>query len=92
MLFSGAVALTAAATLVVGPLSFVGLMAPHIARELGLSRALPQILGAALCGGGLMVIADFIGRTAAFPYQLPAGLLSALVGAPFLMLLLWKRN
>lgn len=92
MLFSGAVALTAAATLVVGPLSFVGLMAPHIARELGLKRAMPQLLGAALCGGALMVIADFIGRTAAFPYQLPAGLLSALVGAPFLMLLLWKHR
>lgn len=92
MLFSGAVALTAAATLVVGPLSFVGLMAPHLARELGMKRAMPQLLGAALCGGGLMVFADFIGRTAAFPYQLPAGLLSALVGAPFLMMLLWKRR
>ena len=76
----------------VGPLSFVGLMAPHIARELGLKRALPQLAGAALCGAALMVIADFIGRNAHFPYQLPAGLLSALVGAPFLMLLLLKRR
>jgi len=92
LLFTAAVGLTAAATLVVGPLSFVGLMAPHIARELGLKRALPQLLGAALCGAALMVIADFIGRNAHFPYQLPAGLLSALVGAPFLMLLLLKRR
>ena len=92
LLFAAAVGLTAAATLVVGPLSFVGLMAPHIARELGLKRALPQLAGAALCGAALMVIADFIGRNAHFPYQLPAGLLSALVGAPFLMLLLLKRR
>lgn len=91
ILFAAAIGLTAAATLVIGPLSFVGLMAPHIAREIGLKRALPQLVGAALCGAALMVLADFIGRNASFPYQLPAGLLSALVGAPFLMLLLLKR-
>ncbi|WP_349369057.1 Fe(3+)-hydroxamate ABC transporter permease FhuB [Salinarimonas sp.] len=79
---------TATATLVVGPLSFVGLMAPHVTRELGLARGLPQVAGAALAGAGLMVVADWLGRVMDFPYQLPAGLISALVGAPLLMLLL----
>ncbi|MEW5422996.1 Fe(3+)-hydroxamate ABC transporter permease FhuB [Amorphus sp. 3PC139-8] len=87
-----AVGLTAAGTLVVGPLSFVGLMAPHVARELGLRRALPQIIGAALCGATIMVVADFVGRNAGFPYELPAGLVSALVGAPVLLLLLRRRQ
>lgn len=80
--------LTAAATLIVGPLSFVGLMAPHIARRLGFARCLPQLAAAALLGAIIMVTADLLGRTIHFPWQLPAGLLSALIGAPFLLLLL----
>jgi iron complex transport system permease protein len=84
--------MTAAATLTVGPLSFVGLMAPHLAREAGLTRALPQMSGAALIGGGLMVAADFAGRTIAAPYQIPAGLISALIGAPCLMILMSRKG
>ncbi|TCQ97131.1 iron complex transport system permease protein [Neorhizobium sp. JUb45] len=91
-LFGLAGLMTAAATLTVGPLSFVGLMGPHLAREAGLTRALPQMVGAALIGGGLMVLADLIGRTAVAPYQIPAGLVSALIGAPFLMILLSRRQ
>ena len=91
-LFGLAGLMTAAATLTVGPLSFVGLMGPHFARELGLTRALPQMIGAALIGGGLMTAADFLGRTIAAPYQIPAGLVSALIGAPCLMLLLGKKR
>lgn len=87
-LFSLAAGMTAAATLVVGPLSFIGLMGPHLARELGMRRAMPQLAGAALAGGGLMVLADWFGRMIAFPYQIPAGLVSALVGAPLLLILL----
>lgn len=81
-LFGLAGLMTAAATLTVGPLSFVGLMGPHLAREAGLTRATPQMVAAALIGGGLIVAADFVGRTVAAPYQIPAGLVSALIGAP----------
>lgn len=91
-LFSLAAGMTAAATLVVGPLSFIGLMGPHLARELGMRRAMPQLAGAALAGGGLMVLADWFGRMIAFPYQIPAGLVSALVGAPLLLILLLRRR
>lgn len=80
--------LTAAATLVVGPLSFVGLMAPHGARMAGLTRALPQLLGAILLGAILMALADWGARSLAFPYQLPVGLFATLVGGPYLMWLL----
>lgn len=90
-LFSLAVLLTAAGTMVVGPLSFIGLMAPHIARQLGLLRARAQLLGAACAGAAVLVLADWVGRNLAFPYQLPAGLVSALVGAPLLLLLLRRR-
>lgn len=83
--------LTAAATLVAGPLSFVGLVAPQVARLAGLARAAPQLAGAALVGAAIMVAADFVGRMAFFPYQLPAGLVATLVGGPFLMWLLARR-
>ncbi|MGV8937092.1 MAG: Fe(3+)-hydroxamate ABC transporter permease FhuB [Allorhizobium sp.] len=90
-LFGLAGLLSAGATLTVGPLSFIGLMAPHLARECGLLRARPQMAASALIGGALMVMADWTGRTIVFPYQIPAGLVSALVGAPFLMVLLRRR-
>jgi iron complex transport system permease protein len=52
---------------------------------------MPQMIGASLIGGGLMVAADFVGRTIVSPYQIPAGLVSALIGAPFLMLMMRRK-
>jgi iron complex transport system permease protein len=83
-----AAVLSAAATLIVGPLSFVGLMAPHLARMTGLHRPLPQLAGAALLGALLMGLSDWLSRTIAFPYQLPVGLFATLIGGPYLMWLL----
>lgn len=85
-----AASLTAAATLIVGPLSFVGLIAPHITRMSGFRRAGPQLLMTAIVGGGLMVTADWAGRMVAFPDQIPAGLLATFFGAPYFIWLLRK--
>jgi iron complex transport system permease protein len=87
-----AAVLTATATLIVGPLTFVGLMAPHIVLALGIRQPLPALLSAAAAGGGLMTAADWLARTVAFPLQLPTGLVAATVGAPFLMVLLSRRS
>ncbi|RWM21847.1 Fe(3+)-hydroxamate ABC transporter permease FhuB [Mesorhizobium sp.] len=83
--------LTAASTLILGPLTFIGLMAPHLARRLGLVRALPQAIGAVFAGALIMVLADWIGRTVIFPRQIPAGLVATLIGGPVLMALLRRR-
>ncbi|MDX8508344.1 Fe(3+)-hydroxamate ABC transporter permease FhuB [Mesorhizobium captivum] len=83
--------LTAASTLIVGPLTFIGLMAPHLARRLGLARALPQVVGAILAGALIMVLADWIGRALIFPRQVPAGLVVTLIGGPVVMWLLRRR-
>ncbi|MBD2793660.1 Fe(3+)-hydroxamate ABC transporter permease FhuB [Xenorhabdus szentirmaii] len=84
-------ALTAAATLMTGPLSFVGLMAPHMARMMGFKRAMPQLAMGMLLGGGLMLLADWCGRMLLFPYQIPAGLLAAFIGVPYFIVLLRRQ-
>lgn len=83
---------TGAATMLVGPVSFVGLMAPHLARAMGLARAVPFCAGAWLLGALLMLLAAFGARTASYPYDLPLGLFATLVGTPWLFVLLMKRT
>ncbi|GLK56396.1 iron complex transport system permease protein [Methylopila capsulata] len=73
-------ALTAAATLVIGPLSFVGLIGPHAARSAGCRSPASLLAGSALIGGGLLATADWIGRVALFPYEIPAGIIAMLIG------------
>ena len=87
-----AAALTATATMTIGPLSFIGLMAPHIARMMGFRRTMPHIVMSALIGGLLLVFADWCGRMMMFPYQVPAGLLSTFIGAPYFIYLLRKQS
>ena len=77
--------LTAAATVVIGPLSFVGLIAPHLARVLGQQTVGRQLIVAALAGGLLLGVADYLSRIVVYPNQLPAGLLAALVGGLYFL-------
>ncbi|PTO81530.1 Fe(3+)-hydroxamate ABC transporter permease FhuB [Vibrio splendidus] len=83
-------ALTTLCTIVIGPLSFIGLLAPHMARSLHQYRAIPQMLTAALVGAIIMVAADWIGRTLWFPWQFPAGLLASLLGGGYFLYLMRK--
>lgn len=77
--------LTASATMVIGPLSFAGLLAPHLARLMGLVRARWHLLGAAGCGALLMVSADWIGQQILFPQEVPVGVVSTLLGGAYFM-------
>lgn len=80
--------LTAIPTMLIGPLSFVGLMSPHIVRRVGLQRPLDQAFAAGLVGAVLMLAADTLGRTVLFPYEIPAGLMASLIGAPYFLFLM----
>jgi iron complex transport system permease protein len=89
---TAAVLLTAAATASVGVIAFVGLVAPHAARVL-IGRSHQWLLPlSALLGGALVLFADTVGRTALAPMQLPAGLVTALVGAPYFLWLLGRAR
>nr|WP_245206551.1 MULTISPECIES: Fe(3+)-hydroxamate ABC transporter permease FhuB [unclassified Rhizobium] len=90
MLFSAA--LTAAATLIVGPLSFVGLMAPHMARMAHPKGPGSFMLMSSIIGGLLMTLADWIGRSVDFPYEIPAGVLAAFIGCPYFILVVIRQG
>ncbi|MGB2078391.1 MAG: Fe(3+)-hydroxamate ABC transporter permease FhuB [Vibrio sp.] len=82
--------LTALAVIVVGPLSFVGLLAPHMAKSFGQYSARHQMLLACVIGNNIMLLADWLGRTIWFPWQVPAGLLASLIGGGYFIYLLRK--
>ncbi|WP_343315132.1 Fe(3+)-hydroxamate ABC transporter permease FhuB [Brucella sp. BE17] len=82
-------ALSAASTLFIGPLSFIGLMAPHLARQAGFMRAGWHLSGSIAIGICIMIFADWMARSVAFPYQLPLGLFASMIGGPYLI---WSLN
>ncbi|MEV5845249.1 iron ABC transporter permease [Streptomyces sp. NPDC051985] len=89
----GATLLTAAAVAAAGPIAFVGLVVPHLARRMvrsgGYGRVLPL---SALLGAGLLLAADVLGRVVRAPAEVPAGVMTALVGVPVLVALVRRKG
>ncbi|MFG2940071.1 FecCD family ABC transporter permease [Streptomyces sp. NPDC048282] len=89
----GATLLTAAAVAAAGPIAFVGLVVPHLARRVvrggGYGRVLPL---SALLGAGLLLAADVLGRVVRAPAEVPAGVMTALVGVPVLVALVRRKG
>ncbi|WP_436838617.1 FecCD family ABC transporter permease [Nocardia nova] len=90
VLIAAAVMAASLATAAVGPLAFVGLAAPQIARRILRTPGEP-IVGSALTGALIVVAADVAARTVV-PVDLPVGLITAAFGGPFLLLLLIRVN
>ncbi|WP_028656070.1 iron ABC transporter permease [Nocardioides sp. J54] len=76
----------------VGVVGFVGLVAPHMARALVGGRHARSVPVAVLVGAVLLGVADVIGRTVIAPAQVPAGLVVALIGAPYFVYLLARSR
>ncbi|MYW69441.1 Fe(3+)-hydroxamate ABC transporter permease FhuB [Streptomyces sp. SID8379] len=87
-----AAVLAALSVVAVGVVGFVGLVAPHLARSLVGTRHGRAIPVSMLLGGLLVCIADALGRTLIAPAQVPAGLMIALVGAPYFVWVLRKSR
>lgn len=83
---------TGAATLIVGPVSFVGLLGPHLARMFGFRRVRAEALGASIMGALLMSLADWLGRNVLYPNQMPAGLMVMFIGGPYFLVLMWRQK
>ncbi len=83
-----AVLMTAAVVSVAGPVGFVGLVIPHISKRL-LSQQHPFWLPfTALLGALILLCADLLARLSAFPQEIPLGVITALLGGPWLLLLI----
>jgi len=92
LLLLTSVALAAAAVTVSGTIGFVGLMAPHLARRL-VGPAHEGLLPTAAMTGGLIVVAsDLLGRTLFAPVEIPCGVITAAVGAPFFLWVLYRNR
>ncbi|MFV8411358.1 Fe(3+)-hydroxamate ABC transporter permease FhuB [Vibrio owensii] len=80
-------------TTTMGPVAFVGLLAPHIAAMVGARLVREQIILSFLIGAALMLFADWLGQVVVFPAQLAAGTLVSIIGGSyFIFLLLKSRN
>ncbi|MFD2706570.1 FecCD family ABC transporter permease [Salibacterium lacus] len=86
------VVLAGAAVAAAGAIGFVGLIAPHIARTLIGRTFGPVIAASAFVGGLLLFGADLAARTIFYPVDVPAGVFTAAVGAPFFLFLLYRNR
>ena len=83
---------TAAAVSVSGTIGFIGLVAPHLVRLMVGSDHRLVLPGSALLGVILILIADILARTVAAPAELPLGIITSLIGAPFFIWLLTRHK
>ncbi|MCV9963249.1 iron ABC transporter permease [Pararhizobium sp. BT-229] len=86
------VLLTATAVSCAGSLGFVGLIAPHLSRQIINGGQGMLLAGSAIFGAGLVLVADTIGRTLFAPLQIPAGIVLAIIGVGLLVTLIWRRR
>ena len=87
-----AVLLAAISTAVIGAISFLGLIVPHIARLLVGSSHKTLVPYSALLGAVVLLLADTVGRTIAAPYEISASVIMSVVGGPFFILLLRRSK
>jgi iron complex transport system permease protein len=86
------VVLAGSAVSVSGPIGFIGLLVPHMVRRIAGGDHLNLIIFSAVGGALLLNLADILGRTAAFPTEIPVGIVTALVGAPTFLFILWRNT
>ncbi|MEK5409020.1 iron chelate uptake ABC transporter family permease subunit [Paenibacillus sp. FSL W8-0439] len=87
-----AVTLAGISVSAVGAIGFIGLMAPHMARRFVGSHNQWLIPLAALLGANLMLLGDILGRMLIVPREIPVGIMTALVGAPYFVYLLRRER
>lgn len=86
------VALAGSSVAVAGAIGFVGLIGPHLARKLTGASSMIHIVCSALVGALLVLLADTLARTVFLPKDIPVGVFTAAVGAPFFIFLLFRNR
>lgn len=75
-----------------GAIGFIGLVVPHLMRLMGGSNHRYLLPNSLMCGAILLMVADTLARTLASPAEIPIGIFTALFGAPFLAVMVWKSG
>ncbi|MCW5588982.1 MAG: iron ABC transporter permease [Legionellales bacterium] len=83
--------LTTTATLLAGPIGFIGLIIPHLLRLLGLRNYRLLLPGCVLGGGSFLCFANTFSQTILSPQQIPVGVVTALIGVPLFLILLLRK-
>jgi iron complex transport system permease protein len=92
LLLLSSAAMAGASVAVAGTITFVGLMAPHLGRQLVGPTHEGLLPTAALIGGVIVVLADWLGRVLFVPIQLPCGVVTAAIGTPYFLYLLIRNR
>ncbi len=92
LLLLAATLMTGGAVAVAGTIGFVGLVVPHVMRMLAGPDHRVLVPASALAGGFFLVLADTVARTILAPVELPVGVITATMGAPFFLLILLRKQ
>lgn len=92
ILLIASIALTACTVSVSGIIGFLGLLVPHIVRFMVGADHRILLPVSFLCGGTLLLLSDLAARTVVAPSEIPVGVVTALLGAPFFCYILWKSR
>ncbi|MDJ0515173.1 MAG: iron ABC transporter permease [Trichodesmium sp. MO_231.B1] len=92
LLWFTSVALAAASVATAGTIAFVGFIAPHLSRQLVGQSHEGLIPTAAIIGAFIVVLSDLIGRVLFAPAEMPCGIITAIIGAPYFLYLLYRSN
>ena len=84
--------MTAASVSLGGTIGFIGLIIPHVVRFFTGPDNRFLIPFSALCGGAFLSVADFIGRTLIAPVEIPSGIVTAIIGSPYFLYLLRRKD
>ncbi|HEV7306082.1 iron ABC transporter permease [Ensifer sp.] len=86
------VVLAGSAVAVCGPIGFIGLLVPHVVRRLAGGDMAVVLVLSAIVGPLLLGTADLVGRIVVFPAEMPVGVVTALIGAPAFLAILYGRR
>ncbi|MBM3798168.1 MAG: iron ABC transporter permease [Acidobacteria bacterium] len=89
--FAAGAVLAGVTTAVTGPIAFVGLIVPHLLRRVTGPDYRVLMPACLFCGGAFLIICDTVARTVLAPVEIPVGVMTALLGGPFFVWLLWSR-
>lgn len=92
LLFISVSLMTSASVSLGGTIGFIGLLIPHIARFIIGADNRILIPVSAVCGGAFLCISDLIGRSIMSPMEIPSGIITAIIGSPYFLYLLRKRD